>query len=144
MYNSPRSTAVALLMRESVAWQKKYDRRPALGKELCSSSTIPQSSIVFPLPGSPFTHSSRLCGSCCHVWKEVLSRTQRYESASSPPFVSSIRLLSLQGSVRRKSRTHSWSFAISASVRVVTTSAAALALRYNQIHDDCYTNRLSF
>jgi len=48
-------------MRESVAWQKKYDRRAGLAVDLFSSLMMPQSSIVLPLPGSPLIHKSGLC-----------------------------------------------------------------------------------
>ena len=77
IYSKPRSTAAALLMRESVVWQKKYDKRVDLGVEFRNSSVVPHSSIVLHLPGSPFTHKSRLSWSSCHCWKVLLSRTQR-------------------------------------------------------------------
>ncbi len=47
---------------------------------------IPQTSIVFPLPGSPRIQSSRPCSQTRHSSKSRLSSTQRYESSSRPPF----------------------------------------------------------
>jgi hypothetical protein len=53
-------------MRESVAWQKKYDSSVVASLSLSLvkgliSLRMPQISIVLPLPGSPLIQSSRLC-----------------------------------------------------------------------------------
>ena len=56
----PRRMAVKLLIGALVAWQKKKDERHVPKVDLCSSSIIPQSNIILPLPGSPFFQSSRL------------------------------------------------------------------------------------
>lgn len=50
----------------SVAWQKKYDSRLltsgfASFLSVYSSSMMPQSSIVFPLPGSRLRNPKHLC-----------------------------------------------------------------------------------
>jgi hypothetical protein len=39
--------------------------------------TMPQISIVLPLPGSPLIHSSRLCGPSRNFWKSEFLRIQR-------------------------------------------------------------------
>lgn len=50
---------MALLIRESVAWQKKKDRSKD-GADIINSSMMPQSNMVLPLPGSPLIQRSRL------------------------------------------------------------------------------------
>ena len=104
----PRSTAVALLMRKSVAWQKRKDSSVQAFASVnfvkgLNSSMIPQSSMVLPLPGSPLIQSSRLCWSSRHRRNSALSRIQQYESCSRPPFVFSMRALSRRGSESRRS-----------------------------------------
>lgn len=51
---------MALLIRESVAWQKKYNKSTDLANEFYSSLAIPQSNIILPFPGSPLIHSNQL------------------------------------------------------------------------------------
>lgn len=107
-YIKPRKTEVALLIRTSVAWQKKNETFPVLPCNCVNSSMIPHRSIVLPLPGSPLIQRRRLLWLFCHCLNSSLSKIHRYESLRSPPLVFWIRFLSSQGLVVRKSRRHAW------------------------------------
>lgn len=107
-YIKPRRTDVALLIRISVAWQKKNEIFAVFPCNCVNSSMMPHRSIVLPLPGSPLIQRRRLLGSFCHCLNSLLSKIQRYESLSKPPLAFLIRSLSSWGLVVRKSRRHAW------------------------------------
>lgn len=83
-YIKPRRTAVTLLIRTSVAWQKKKEIFALSSRDRVSSSMIPHRIMVLPFPGSPLIQRRQLLWLSCHSLNCSLSRIQQYESFKQP------------------------------------------------------------